>query len=160
MLLKYPGRIGEAAIFGAGCWAQQNSDSSAVQGMACSISGAGEYITRSTLARAIGEALEISDEDANAHNILHQILLNRFWTQFQERDANPNAGILLLTKEQTDSGQSIPRLWCAFTTESMAIAYMSSKDAKAKSTILRRSHESQSGRGPPIFITSLSLGKD
>ena len=39
--------------------------------------GAGEYITRSTLARAIGEALEISDD---THNILHQILLNRFWS--------------------------------------------------------------------------------
>lgn len=42
--------------------------------------GAGEYITRSALARAIGEALEISDQDANAHNILHQILLDRFWS--------------------------------------------------------------------------------
>jgi hypothetical protein len=90
--------------------------------------GAGEFITRSALARVIGEALEISDEDANAHNILHQILLDRFWSgsfqnesssvahnseaQLQERDANPNVGVLLLTKEQTDSGQSIRQCKC------------------------------------------------
>jgi hypothetical protein len=76
--------------------------------------GAGEFITRSALARVIGEALEISDEDANAHNILHQILLDRFWSgsfqnesssvahnseaQLQERDANPNVGVLLLAQ--------------------------------------------------------------
>jgi len=85
--------------------------------------GAGEYITRSALARSIGEALEKSDEDVDAHEILQRILLNRFWSRLlqngslsvtdnykaplRRRDANPNAGVLLLTKEETDSGQSI-----------------------------------------------------
>jgi len=35
LLLKYPGRIGEAAVFGAGCWSQSDSQI----GVACSVSG-------------------------------------------------------------------------------------------------------------------------
>ncbi|KAJ2916768.1 hypothetical protein MD484_g3610, partial [Candolleomyces efflorescens] len=58
ILLKLPGRVGEAAVYGAGCWAQ-HQDSSADIGrgasVACSASGTGEYIIRSSLARVVGE---------------------------------------------------------------------------------------------------------
>ncbi|KAJ2653046.1 hypothetical protein IWW40_000700 [Coemansia sp. RSA 1250] len=45
--LKYPGRVGEAAMFGCGCWAQaQNAQLSG-----CSVSGTGEQISRLLLAK-------------------------------------------------------------------------------------------------------------
>ena len=87
--------------------------------------GAGEYITRSALARSIGEALEMAGEDGDIHEILRRVLLDCFWSRsFQiqsspatdifeapsrrrQGDANPNAGVLLLTRERYDGGLSI-----------------------------------------------------
>ncbi|KAF9584445.1 taspase, threonine aspartase, 1 [Lunasporangiospora selenospora] len=52
--LKFPGRVSEAALFGAGCWAQ---DPGAVSsGVACSMTGAGEQITKTLLARTLADA--------------------------------------------------------------------------------------------------------
>jgi len=54
--LKTPGRVGEAAIYGAGCWAhnaERRSDSS----VACSVSGVGEIVTRGLIARSCAESL-------------------------------------------------------------------------------------------------------
>jgi len=47
-------------------------------------------------------------------------------------DTHPNAGVLLMTKEAQESGDVIPRLWCAFTTESMAVAYANSETLTPK----------------------------
>jgi len=126
--------------------------------MACSLSGAGEYITRFALARSIGEAWDSAGEDTDMHEILQRILMDRFWTPSKNRgEPNPNAGILLLTQEQDDVGLSIARLWCAFTTESMAVAYASSKDAKPKTVILRRPEGKTSHSCSPIYITAITL---
>lgn len=98
MLLKYSGRVGEvglqpirnnaifgtqpdvqAAVYGAGCWAQQSL--SKRSGMACSISGAGEHIIRSGLARVLGEALqslESDDGEVDSHQVLLQALNQQF----------------------------------------------------------------------------------
>lgn len=49
----------------------------------CSCSpGAGEHITRSALARSVGEALKEAGEDADTHEILHRVLLDRFSSEF------------------------------------------------------------------------------
>ncbi|EGN99669.1 hypothetical protein SERLA73DRAFT_179800 [Serpula lacrymans var. lacrymans S7.3] len=158
ILLKYSGRIGEAATFGSGCWAHQSEDG----GMACSITGTGEYIVRTMLARSLGEALR-KPADVDTHEVLQQVLVDQFWVPIHERgEPTPNAGVLLLTKE-IDDGQAIPRLWCAFTTETMAIAYASSEpgDTSPKSSILRRPKNSHAGSvtNSPIYITALPIGK-
>jgi len=160
LLLKYPGRIGEAAVFGAGCWAQQSSEC-ASQGMACSVSGLGEHIIRYSLARSIGDELLVDKKgtDLDTHAILQKVLDNKFWKPCRNRgEPNPDAGVLMLTKEDDGAGRTIPRLWCAFTTASMAIAYASSTAPKPKTLILRRPVGSHSGRhGPSAFITAFSL---
>ncbi|KAH9858714.1 N-terminal nucleophile aminohydrolase [Lenzites betulinus] len=119
LLLKLPGRVGEAAVHGAGCWATYNT--------ACSVSGAGEYITRMSLARAICETVEAAGDGEDTHDILQRILGQQFHKLCLERgETSPQAGVILLVKEYDDGGEPRPRLWCAFTTESMAIGYASS----------------------------------
>ncbi|KII92793.1 hypothetical protein PLICRDRAFT_37586 [Plicaturopsis crispa FD-325 SS-3] len=179
LLLKYPGRVGEAAVFGAGCWAQQDGQE---RGMACSVSGAGEHIVRCGLARAIGDSLrhapsheshapeppphsnvqdddsdidsKVDDEDAepDTHAILERILVEQFWHPTRAcGEPAPNAGVLLLTKEPDQKA----RLWCAFTSESMAVAYASSDNPTPKAMILRRPPV-EVGR-PSVFITALPI---
>jgi len=145
-------------VFGAGCWAQEPFDAEQGTEMACSISGTGEYIIRAMLARKLGEAFEKGagnfDGD-DPHEVLHRVLNDQFWRMCRGRgEPNPSVGVLLLTRE--NDGRA--RLWCAFTTPNMAIAYASSKDPKVKAVILRRPQNMTLGDDKPcIYITGISL---
>ncbi|KAI0630364.1 N-terminal nucleophile aminohydrolase [Trametes polyzona] len=170
LLLKLPGRVGEAAIYGAGCWATHR--------IACSVSGAGEYITRASLAKSICEALEGAGDDRDTHQILQTVLGQQFWSICAKRgETFPQAGVILLMKEHDDEGlfkrmsdstslpgrsltrpDSLARLWCAFTTESMAIGYASSSSPKPSATILRRPAR-PSGETPSVYIAALPLDR-
>jgi len=181
LLLKYPGRVGEAAIFGAGCWTSRY-DQQGLDGMACSISGlsllymaltksvgflndatgTGEHIIRTNLAQRLGEALRVaaqSDDGEDAHDILKRILVDDFGDTCRKlKEDNPSAGVILLTAEESGSGDAKVRLWCAFTTSSMAVAYSSTKDVKPKAIIFRRpDNKNVDGDRSQIFITSLLL---
>ncbi|KAI0318390.1 nucleophile aminohydrolase [Amylostereum chailletii] len=147
LLLKPPGRVGEAAIYGAGCWADNR--------MACSISGRGELIMQSALAKTIADELE-EEPDGDMHEILRSVLVDKFYLKWKARgEPQPDAGILLLRKQVEPSKA---RLWCAFTTPTMAIAHASSVHPKPKTTILRNpSHSYTDDEHPPIYITSLPL---
>ncbi|KAJ6587090.1 asparaginase [Mycena vulgaris] len=164
ILLKYPGRVGEAAVFGAGCWAQSSEPSTPYgrekQGMACSISGAGEYIIKASLARSISDALDKAPDDIDIHEILERTLVDDFWVPSRSlSNPDPSAGIVMLTTEKADDGRQMGRLWCAFTTSSMAIAYTSSENPRGKALILRRPKalEARSNDRARIFVTGLSL---
>ncbi|KDQ21363.1 hypothetical protein BOTBODRAFT_618295, partial [Botryobasidium botryosum FD-172 SS1] len=148
ILLKYPGRLGEAAAYGAGCWASSS-------GIACSVSGNGEQITRTLLAQKIVHQVELAADEAD--EIIRTILVHDFIRPCRDRgDIEPNAGVILLVNEHTDYGST--RLWCAFTTSSMAIAYASSSKTKPKALILRRPQNQNSKE--PVFIAALPLHRD
>lgn len=153
LLLKHSGRVGEAAVFGAGCYAARQEETSPFRRrVACSVSGTGEEIIRAGLARAICESfLNDLEEDADVHAILEKLLPSCGSTT----PTTPvDVGALVMTRE----GQSRPRLWCAFTSESMAIAFMSSNHAKPKAMILRRELSGHSALpSPRLFITSYAL---
>ncbi|KAJ7268756.1 nucleophile aminohydrolase [Mycena haematopus] len=168
ILLKHPGRVGEAAVYGAGCWARAPVDDPEQKrklGMACSVSGAGEYIVRANLARTISGALndaskDEDEEDMDVHAILQRVLAEEFWIPAHSlTSADPSAGVVLLTTEEDAAGEVVARLWCAFTTPSMAIAYASSDNPLGKALILRRpkSVESRPNDRPRIFVTGIAL---
>ena len=71
LLLKSSGRVGEAAIYGAGAWADER--------VAVSVSGQGELIIKSALARTIAEAIEDAGEDVDVLDILQHVLVDRFY---------------------------------------------------------------------------------
>lgn len=153
LLLKHSGRVGEAAVYGAGCYAaRQHQTSSFQRRVACSVSGTGEEIIRAGLARAICESFQNHpEEDADMHAILERLLTSYGMTS----STTPvDVGAIVMTREN----QSRPRLWCAFTSESMAIAFMSSKYSRPKAMILRRDTPSNSALpSSRLFITSYAL---
>ncbi|XP_076785955.1 threonine aspartase 1 isoform X3 [Arvicanthis niloticus] len=77
LALKHPGRVGQAALYGCGCWAEnigaQNPYSTAV-----STSGCGEHLVRTILARECSHALQAED----AHQALLETMQNKFIMEF------------------------------------------------------------------------------
>lgn len=47
--VKSPGRVGEAAMYGTGCWAQNAEETDGTPAVGCSCSGTGEQIMKSLL---------------------------------------------------------------------------------------------------------------
>ncbi|KAH9040731.1 asparaginase [Lactarius pseudohatsudake] len=152
LLLKPSGRVGEAAVFGAGCWAERLSDGRSI---ACSVSGQGELIVQSSMAKTLAERIAEGD----THDVLRSVLVDHFYSKWHRRgEHQPAVGVLLLTRGM-DGDESTTRLWCAFTTQSMAVAYSSSQHPKPKALVLRNTtHDfsNEDGR-PPLFITTLSF---
>lgn len=56
--MKTPGRVGEAALYGAGCWAQDDDS----RGVAVSVSGAGEYIMKNLVGRGVASHVLTQNE--------------------------------------------------------------------------------------------------
>ncbi|KAG0078615.1 taspase, threonine aspartase, 1 [Podila epicladia] len=84
--LKFPGRVSEAALFGAGCWAQDPTHETA--GLACSVTGAGEQITKTLLAKSCMERLVDDDDTASAaQKILDRFIANPLLRSYKERHA-------------------------------------------------------------------------
>ncbi|KAJ1304518.1 hypothetical protein OPQ81_005662 [Rhizoctonia solani] len=82
ILLKPTGRIGEAACFGAGCWASAARGS--LNAVACSISGAGEMVMRAFLAKELADS--VRRPDCDVHEEIERIL-NRFIDMCTQRGA-------------------------------------------------------------------------
>ena len=89
MSLKEPGRVGEAAVFGAGLWAQDMSEDCPALGL--SASGQGEQLIRTALGRSAGNRLGTLGQDLQEQimnlvrsDFLDSPLLNSY--DPQERD--------------------------------------------------------------------------
>ncbi|QRV94178.1 asparaginase [Ceratobasidium sp. AG-Ba] len=130
ILLKRSGRVGEAAIFGSGCWASGARDG--LNAVACSISGAGEMIMRASLARQLAEAARRPDTDS--HEEIERALIKFQETCARRKGEHANAGIILIVGERQEGGAIRPRLWCGFTTASFAVAYTTSIDSVPKAS--------------------------
>lgn len=153
LLLKHPGRIGEAALYGAGCWAGVvgKADTDATRSwMACSVSGTGEAIMRANLARRIADELdhawdarvvtsgadegdgdtEMTDGELDVHQILYDVLEHEFGHSGIERAGDgcdkPTVGVLVMV----GTAEAV-RLYSAFTAASMAVAYAREDSVRA-----------------------------
>ncbi|XP_028927703.1 threonine aspartase 1 isoform X2 [Ornithorhynchus anatinus] len=141
LALKHPGRVGQAALYGCGCWAEntgvQNPYSTAV-----STSGCGEHLVRTILARECSRALQAED----AHQALLETMQNKFISSpFLASEDGVLGGVIVLRScrcsTEPDSLQDKQTLLVEFlwshTTESMCVGYMSAQDGKAKTHISR-----------------------
>ncbi|KAG0359528.1 hypothetical protein BGZ54_009918 [Gamsiella multidivaricata] len=148
--MKFPGRVSEAALFGAGCWAQDSSDDSA--GFACSMTGAGEQICKTLLARTCMETMVHQDDTATAaHTVLERFKNSPLLRSYNEKYAgfiavklssaagdgqdssDPDSEMdMVADAAQTAKMEKSQRteFIFAYTTKTMGVAYMSTQDAK------------------------------
>uniref|UniRef100_A0A669CL28 Threonine aspartase 1 n=1 Tax=Oreochromis niloticus TaxID=8128 RepID=A0A669CL28_ORENI len=144
LAMKHPGRVGQAAHYGCGCWAENacnmNSYSTAV-----STSGCGEHLIRTMLARECSAAMQSED----AHQALLEAMQNKFISEITHFcllwEIKPFVLYGFLFLSNLCSGCFIVLNLCmdileflwSHTTESMCVGYMSAQDSKAKTHISR-----------------------
>ena len=74
--LKQPGRVGQAAVFGCGCWAQRGSQQkSSPFTVGISTTGCGEHLVRTFLARECAQNLRTSSKPLNS---LQEVMREKF----------------------------------------------------------------------------------
>nr|XP_009491932.1 PREDICTED: threonine aspartase 1 [Pelecanus crispus] len=136
LALKHPGRVGQAALYGCGCWAE-NTGAHTPYSTAVSTSGCGEHLVRTILARECSCALQTED----AHQALLETMQNKFiGSPFLANEEGVLGGVIVLRScrcsAEPESSQEKPTLLVEFlwshTTESMCVGYMSAQDGKAK----------------------------
>ncbi|XP_017652132.1 threonine aspartase 1 isoform X4 [Nannospalax galili] len=141
LALKHPGRVGQAALYGCGCWAE-NTGAHNPYSTAVSTSGCGEHLVRTILARECSHALQAED----AHQALLETMQNKFISSpFLASEDGVLGGVIVLRScrcsVESDSSQNKQTLLVEFlwshTTESMCVGYMSAQDGKAKTHISR-----------------------
>lgn len=126
--LKHSGRIGEAAVHGAGCWAatervvdEEEGGVECMISVGCSVSGTGEQIIRTAFARRLVESI-LADRSTNCDyqsiikEILEEFLETPSLAVYEER----LIGFLLLIRDERCGAVE---LWCGHTTETMGIGY-------------------------------------
>lgn len=126
LLLKVPGRIGQAATYGAGCWATDTDDVS----VATCTTGNGEYLMRTFLAKEICSDLFTTDCPVTT---LYKTLKTKFLqSPFLSSDMELYAGALsMMYYPKTKTGEI---LW-SHTTKSLCIGYMSTQQKTPKVSI-------------------------
>ncbi|XP_061646540.1 threonine aspartase 1 isoform X1 [Phyllopteryx taeniolatus] len=140
LAMKHPGRVGQAAHYGCGCWAE-NACNMNPYSTAVSTSGCGEHLIRTMLARECSASMQSED----AHQALLEAMQNKFISSpFLANEDRVLGGVILLRCCRCAEPQSSPNvqgplvefLW-SHTTESMCVGYMSAQDSKAKTHISR-----------------------
>ncbi|XP_068843438.1 threonine aspartase 1 isoform X3 [Capricornis sumatraensis] len=141
LALKHPGRVGQAALYGCGCWAE-NTGAHNPYSTAVSTSGCGEHLVRTILARECSHALQAED----AHQALLETMQNKFISSpFLASEDGVLGGVIVLRScrcsaepnaSQNKQTLLVEFLW-SHTTESMCVGYMSAQDGKAKTHISR-----------------------
>ncbi|NXB01846.1 TASP1 aspartase, partial [Cnemophilus loriae] len=138
LALKHPGRVGQAALYGCGCWAENTG---AHNPYSTAVSTSGIHYFYKYLMKLLSFSV-IKD----AHQALLETMQNKFiGSPFLANEDGVLGGVIVLRScrcsAEPESSQEKPTLLVEFlwshTTESMCVGYMSAQDGKAKTHISR-----------------------
>ncbi|KAF6204706.1 hypothetical protein GE061_018867 [Apolygus lucorum] len=123
VLIKLPGRVGQAGVVGAGCWAEGP--------VAVTVSGNGEDLLRTSLCKEVAKAIISSNDLASTlvQTITKLFLESRYLTM----GSSKLCGVLAVKKDPEGGGE----LAWAHTTQSMAVGFISSNFSSPKFQISR-----------------------
>ncbi|XP_054720183.1 threonine aspartase 1-like [Uloborus diversus] len=125
LLLKHSGRIGQAAVYGAGCWAS-NSELQDEPSIACSVTGVGEYLIKTMLAK---ECYQMMHKDHDSVSVLPNILKNCFIESPCLKNVSSKLAGILAVKHYKHKNRC--ELSWVHSTKSMILGYMCGSDKKA-----------------------------
>jgi taspase (threonine aspartase 1) len=148
--MKTPGRVGQAAMYGAGCWAKDK--------VAVTTSGVGEYLMRTLLAKEIADSL---NDKALAENLSKDILLDAFTSSFTEspllKDINLDerkGGLLAILNDPNEIAANVEVL-VAHNTQTMCIGFMTSEQTVPETLYSARSDDANAS-DTVVSVVSLS----
>ncbi|NXB71483.1 TASP1 aspartase, partial [Donacobius atricapilla] len=122
LALKHPGRVGQAALYGCGCWAENTG---AHNPYSTAVSTSGIYYFYKYLMKLLPFSVISSPFLANEDGVLGGVIVLRSCRCSAEPESSQEKPTLL-----------VEFLW-SHTTESMCVGYMSAQDGKAKTHISR-----------------------
>ncbi|NXA82269.1 TASP1 aspartase, partial [Thryothorus ludovicianus] len=138
LALKHPSLVGQAALYGCGCWAENTG---AHNPYSTAVSTSGIYYFYKYLMKLLSFSVF-----KDAHQALLETMQNKFiGSPFLANEDGVLGGVIVLRScrcsAQPESSQEKPTLLVEFlwshTTESMCVGYMSAQDGKAKTHISR-----------------------
>ncbi|NWY55991.1 TASP1 aspartase, partial [Chionis minor] len=122
LALKHPGRVGQAALYGCGCWAENTG---AHTPYSTAVSTSGIYYFYKYFKKLLFFSVISSPFLANEDGVLGGVIVLRSCRCSAEPESSQEKPTLL-----------VEFLW-SHTTESMCVGYMSAQDGKAKTHISR-----------------------
>lgn len=149
IMLKQPGRVGQAALFGCGCWAQNKLKDQSTA-IACCTSGCGESLIKTFFAREC--ALQMLSDDVSAICLKESIQTKFLESPFLRHHKEKQTGVLILK-----CSDSIAEFLWGHTTASMCIGYQSTSSKKPTSWISRQSQQTQSCNTILVEGTTIKL---
>ncbi|XP_043256369.1 threonine aspartase 1-like isoform X1 [Colletes gigas] len=118
IILKYPGRVGQAGVWGCGTWAYKDKYS-----IGTSTSGCGEHLIRTSLARTIAEA--ISDDSCPTTSVHNAMKVDFIDSKFLYGLDQKLGGVIAIRYAAQEGLGDF--LW-SHSTNSMIIGYMNSSE--------------------------------
>ncbi|XP_021379924.1 threonine aspartase 1-like isoform X2 [Mizuhopecten yessoensis] len=141
--LKHSGRLGPAAMYGAGCWAH-NWKSDKKAGVAVATSGSGEHLMRTLFAQKCAECVQTQDSGSLG-------VSTAFRDHFLESDylasvTQKLGGVLALRQDKEEGSAIMLEVIWGHTTESMCVGYWGSDTHKPKVLVSRLPENSEAGK--------------
>lgn len=132
LILKISGRIGQAACYGAGCWASKEKN----KAIATCTTGNGEYLMRTLLAREIVSNLK---EDQCSILAMHKTFKNDFIESpfLKHLDEVYGGALSIVYDSDTGDGEII---W-SHTTQSFCIGHMTTRQKSPRVSHTSKSNE-------------------
>ncbi|GAB6021704.1 taspase, threonine aspartase, 1 [Chamberlinius hualienensis] len=152
LLLKQPGRLGPAASYACGCWAD-NGDSDQQLTVATTTSGCGEYLIKTCFAKECANHMLTSNLPAAM--ALQEAIDKKFLnSRFLKQADKKLVGIIAL---QYDAKENRGEFLWSHTTDTMCVGYMSVSDKRPVSKMSRLPANGQPGS--TIVVEGISIKK-
>ncbi|XP_076803570.1 uncharacterized protein LOC143447380 isoform X2 [Clavelina lepadiformis] len=152
LLMKLPGRIGQAGMYGCGTWAENGTATKPA--VAVTSSGCGEQLMYTLAAKKCSENLQGSDEPYMA--VQHTLLEDFLNSPILNGDRDRQGGLLALHSSK-DSAHSTTEIVWGHTTSSMLVAHMSTRDSTAEVILSRLPDSAVPGKSVSVSGTWIKV---